>query len=246
MDLANIIIRAIQATTTRGSNVLRIHDYFLLRAGLVAAAIIVGNLAILQTVKYAKFNELRTWANKVESNGRLYSADTLPVGKMSTLIVDKECQARFVNSALTLALVAIDDIRTTTDSDGPSRALDDAARLIIQGISCHPTSGNLWLRLAMITHVREQLGASVVAFLRLSQLYTPAERDVLQGRYAQYARMSHQQLVLLSDSLEKDLGTICSSVMGWQNRKDLSSLLSPTTLVLTNRVTDCLSIGSKS
>lgn len=187
---------------------------------LVLAAAILA-LAAYQVSRYASYGDVRYWAGRIEAGTPLQSGALAASVRRAASIADEgECQARFVKAGLVVLFAAIDEIDQDKDYESWSEALQRADRLAAHALTCLPTDGGLWLRLAMTRQAVAEQPEEVARYLFLSQLYAPSEQAVIRGRYLLYNEVSATTLGLLSDGFESDLRLVCSNAMDY-TRADL-------------------------
>lgn len=211
---------------------------------LTALLVFVLFLSFIQVQRHAQFNALRYWAGKIEQGQPVSPAIIAAFTPVVTALIETgECQERFLKAGLTLALLDVDDADPDVYYESWSASLQRAERLARHALSCLPTDGNIWLRLAMLRQAIAEQPGDIARFVTLSQLYSPAEEAVVVGRYLLYTKLTHGTLELLNEAFRQDLQIICSPEFG-HRRRELLPASGPRVMdMILRTVPNCPPIG---
>ena len=121
------------------------------------------------------------------------------------------CATRIVKSGLTLSLRNLDYQNPDQNYDQWSEAMRTSEKLLLHALTCTPTNGNLWLRLAMIRQQTAELADQIGRLTTLSQLYAPAEQEIVLARFLLWNRMSLASIRVAETAFEADVELICKS-----------------------------------
>jgi hypothetical protein len=192
-----------------------------LKIGILALCVGSFALSTLQIYRFTRFGEMRYIAAQVERQSPV-SRDRLDraIADARLVVEDKLCQSEFIRAALTLSLIDLDRQNADRDYEAWAKALEQADRTASFALSCSPTNGNFWVRLAMIRQTITEQPDEVARLVTLSQLYAPAEQNVIAARYRLYNRVSEQTLEKAAAPVAADLELICAPA-GAALRKDL-------------------------
>ncbi|WP_117196268.1 hypothetical protein [Rhizobium terrae] len=177
-------------------------------------------LAAMQISRHLRFGELRYVATQLETD-RPVARNVLERAVTGALALQDEgiCQSEFLKAALTVTLTKLDHQNQDVDYEAWSNTLLQAESLIRFSLSCIPTDGNLWARLAMVRQAISEQPDELAKLVTFSQLYAPAEENVIDARYRLYNRVTKDTLALLGDPMRSDLEAICSPQGGGLRRR---------------------------
>lgn len=116
-----------------------------------------------------------------------------------------ECRSDILQAGTAVILADLDQISAAADHDKLVGPLKSADGYFSHSLSCAPTNGDTWARLAMI---RLALGAppiQIASLLERSRQFAPAEGGTLVARLAIWTRTSEATLNLASGALDWDL-----------------------------------------
>ncbi|MBW6426042.1 hypothetical protein KX729_32215 [Rhizobium sp. XQZ8] len=177
---------------------------------LICIIVIISYNSFSEVRRTAQYGGLLRSAAKVESGE---AVDRITVQKLAesteVLVRTRECRGDIIKAALTILLLNLDNENSRTDYDGWSASLLRADKFVVQALSCQPTNGNFWLRLAMTRQSIAEQPEELRLFLELSQKYAPAEERVTEGRFLLYSKVGDLTLSRLNDLILADLRTIC-------------------------------------
>ncbi len=195
------------------------------RSPLLTGAVIVFAgatmaLAASQISRYVRFGELRSVAGEI-SEDRPVSAAMLgrATARAADLVSERLCQSEFVKAAVVVSLVNLDRQDQDRDYDAWASALGLAEDVTRFSLTCRPTDGNFWLRLAMVRQTISEQPQEIARLVTLSQLYAPAEQTVITSRYSLYNRLTPETLALLAAPIGSDIGLICREMQNATRRR---------------------------
>lgn len=131
------------------------------------------------------------------------------VSEVSSLAQAGVCRSDVVISGAAVVLANVDLKNADDDYEEWAGAVITARNYVVHALTCLPTRGDLWLRLAMIQHAAGENPSEVVSLLTRSQLMAPSEGDVVFARLRFWSRLSDTTLDLGAKVLEKDIATAC-------------------------------------
>lgn len=184
---------------------------FLLQTALFIPLVSVLALATVQATKYSNYNELRHLSGRLEEAPQSRATPTdVSLALVTTMLASRECQARFLLPAVTISLTALDKTPAKPNTISSDAGLQTTSTLIHHALGCRPTSGNLWLRSAMVADARGADTRSVLTSLSLSQRLSPASDRAIYGRYLLFNRLSRKALAFATGAITQDLRLVCS------------------------------------
>nr|WP_145959094.1 hypothetical protein [Rhizobium sp. ACO-34A] len=128
------------------------------------------------------------------------------------------CLSDVVKAGATVELTRLDRMDLTNAFPQWVETADLADSYLVHALSCLPTSGNLWLRLAMIRQAVAEVPTSLEHLVQLSQLYAPAEADVLRARLLMLNRLSPVGMSALAPIWKADVNVACGQRYSWAVR----------------------------
>jgi len=168
-------------------------------------------LSATQISRFVRFGALQPMAYRLETG------TPTPIQAIRELVPVAEnvrdqgiCQSIFVKSGFTIVLAALDIENQDTGYDAWGMAMQRAEAFGRHALGCLPTNGDLWLKLARLHQAAGEEPRELFELLNNSQIYAPAEQQVLAGRYAFYGHLTEATLQLLNDNIAKDVRAICS------------------------------------
>lgn len=168
-------------------------------------------LSATQISRFVRFGELPSMAHRLEIGT---PTATQAIRELVPLVDDLRdtgiCQSVFVKSGFTILLAALDIENEDTGYDGWVTAMQRAETFARHALGCLPTNGDFWLKLAMLHQATGEQPGEIFRLVNNSQLYAPAEPQVLAGRYAFYGHLTDASLQLLGDVIANDIRAICS------------------------------------
>lgn len=128
------------------------------------------------------------------------------VGDAYAVADRNECRTDILYAGAAVILADLDRISTSETFEALNRPLTLAQTYFVHALSCAPTNGDAWARLAM---VRLALGATpeeVASLLERSRQFAPADGATLVGRLAVWVRAPEATLKIANEALDWDLG----------------------------------------
>lgn len=179
---------------------------------LVALSIFVLWLSATQISRFVRFGALLPMAHRLESGTPTATQtirDLVPVAE--GVQVAGICQGIFVKSGYTILLAELDIENQDTGYDAWAVAMERAEAFGRHALGCLPTNGDFWLKLARLHQATGEQPGEMLQLLNNSQLYAPAEPQVLASRYAFYGHLTEASLQLVGDIIANDVRAICSA-----------------------------------
>lgn len=199
LDTLNTIMKAHDVPTRRKALVTR--------AALGAICVVIlfqtaSNLSALMS-----YGDVTFWAQRVERDLPIDVAtlDRLNV-KMAEIVDKKICISQFAKATLSLRLVSVDLARSY---ESWFKSIQEADTAVRYALSCFPTDGNIWLRLAMVRGATAEEPGQLMRYIHLSASYTPSDFQVLKGRYIFFNRLTGNSLNRLKDDVLNDMRILC-------------------------------------
>ena len=130
------------------------------------------------------------------------------VGEALSLVDAGECRSDLLDAALTVVLNDLDASTAMAPGDTDIDSLNVADHFLRHVLSCTPTDGDAWARLAMI---RRGLGAQpseLAALLERSSWYAPSEGTTLRARLELWRTAPDDLLLGAESALDHDILTV--------------------------------------
>lgn len=168
-------------------------------------------LAAVQIMRYARFSALEPVAYRLATGVPTNATDIRALVPLAESVRDERiCQSDFVKSSYAILLAALDLENEDRDYAEWAAALGRAEAFGRHALGCSPTSGSFWLKLAMLHKAEGEQPGELLTLIGNSQLYAPAEIEVLGGRYALYNRLTDTSITVLAPVIDRDIEVICS------------------------------------
>ena len=178
---------------------------------LVVLSIFVLWLSATQISRFARFGALQPMAHRLQSGTPTATQAIRDLVPMADGVREAGiCQGVFVKSGFTVLLAALDIESQDTGYDAWVTAMQRADAFGRHALGCLPINGDFWLKLARLHQAAGEQPSEIFQLLNNSQLYAPAEPQVLAGRYAFYGHLTEASLQLLGDTIANDVRAICS------------------------------------
>lgn len=148
-------------------------------------------------------------ARNLDQGGQ-FSADVIKTyaAKIDSVATGNYCRSTVIRSALSIALADLDLQNSSRDYDGWAASFGRTEKFLKHAISCAPTDGNLWVRLAMVERAIAERPDSLAAILNQSAWLAPAEIQSIRARFFLWKDLSKDTLALTDDALQSDLRTL--------------------------------------
>lgn len=232
MAQVNITTRDTHRTTTRHKakqHSRRRYSFSLVVFGIACLVFLV--MDALQLKQTAHFGSLFPLAQKLET-GAPVSADVLSryVKLAGEVTAGEYCRSDIVMAGATVILADLDRQNQSLDYDAWADAISRGEGYFEHAISCTPTNGNYWLRLALIRRAVAERPAELATLMRESVLMAPADQDIIIGRFSLWNNASAATLEAARSSVESDIRTILDNGNAFQivpAIKDIGKNLAP-------------------
>ena len=193
----------------------------LLIGAVLAICLLALYLGAVQIARHREFGGLRHLANEIEQEPQGISEKIVEglLPKAVSVMARGICQSEYIRAALTLVLANLDRQDVERDFERWSRAIELADYVATFAVSCSPTDGNFFVRLAMVKQAVIEQPEELARLIRFSQLYAPAEANAIAARYKLYNRLTPQTLALVEGEFASDLNVICQYKQGGFRRR---------------------------
>lgn len=186
---------------------------------LVCLALAIIFLCFQDLRQRLRFVDIGRLAGRIEKGGTVGTETILRTGaRLESLTAQGVCLSDVVKAGVTLALSRLD--RTDQINAFPQwvETADRTDATLVHAMSCLPTNGNFWLRLAMVRQAVAEVPTSLEHLVQLSQLYAPAEADVLRTRLLMFNRLSPIGMAALAPIWKVDVNVACGQRYSWAVR----------------------------
>ena len=126
-------------------------------------------------------------------------------GDIQSLVADGRCREDLLAAGLRTTLKDLDFQNSYTDYEAWSQQMISADRFLTHALSCRPTDGDLWARLAMVRWSVVEISEEQALLMRMSHQYAPAEQSIIRARLVQWSRLSEASLKALESELSSDI-----------------------------------------
>jgi hypothetical protein len=208
MDQTNITTQDIRLTITKDKKAKASRSYTLCLAVFILMMALFLAMAIEQLAETSRFGSLFPLAENLEG-GTAVPADVVAryAARTDAIVAENYCRSDILMAGASVVLSNLDRQNQSTDYDGWVDAMTRGDRYFEHAISCLPTNGNFWVRLAMIRKAVAERPAEIVALMGESVRQTPADQDVLIARYYMWNRVSPETLAAAHELVAHDLTT---------------------------------------
>ncbi len=183
---------------------------------LVSVALAVMLIAFMNLRQRLYFTEIGRVAGRVERGIPVGEDRISRAGSIADALGGQGvCLSDVVKSGLTVELRRLDGIDQIRDFPQWVEIANRTDVYLLHAVSCLPTNGNFWLRMAMVRQAIAEVPTSLEHFMRLSQLYAPAEADVLRARLLLLGRLSPIGLSALAPIWKADVKVACGQRFSW-------------------------------
>ncbi|TCM57785.1 hypothetical protein C8J36_102588 [Rhizobium sp. PP-F2F-G48] len=164
---------------------------------------LAGSIAQLQTT--VRSYDLLYAAQLIE-DGKPVSADYIETLLDKMDAVDIPCRYDVVTAVMTTRFYTLDRLNTaSTDPAKWQKALVQAGAFATRGLTCFPTDGGLWLRLAVVRWASDASTADIATAMMRSQQLSPVETTTLIGRIDMWNRMSRVAIKAAEPAARADI-----------------------------------------
>lgn len=192
----------------------------LLFAAVTALSLTALSLSVVQISRFIRFGDVIHLAARLDRGEPVVPATVSGATVWAQGVMDDGiCQHDFIKSALTVLLTDLDHQDQDRDYEGWARSLDRAEGFARFALGCAPTDGDLWLRLAMVQQAIGEQSQEIARLITFSQLYAPAEGNVIAGRYRLYNRLTPATLSMAANTVAADFVILCSPTAAHLRRR---------------------------
>lgn len=183
---------------------------------MVCLALIIVFLSFQDLRQRLRFVDIGRMAARIESGAVVGTEAVLrTAASVDTKIGQGTCLSDVVKAGATVELARLDRSDLTNAFPQWVEAADRTDAYLVRALSCLPTNGNLWLRLAMVRQAIAEVPTSLEHFVQLSQFYAPAEADVLRARLLMFNRLSPLGMSALAPIWKADVDVACGQHYSW-------------------------------
>lgn len=177
---------------------------------VVALSLVMVFLAARQITANARFSGLLQLSDAVDRGSNIspeafdrYLPDTVAI------VNEDICRQDILNAGKKVVMRDLDRRNPLIDPHW-NEVVASAQRYIRHGLSCLPTDGDLWLRLAMLREVEAAPGDEIAALMQQSQMLDPASGPLIVTRMSLWSRLPETVLQAAGPSFSTDLATLCA------------------------------------
>ncbi|TZG34627.1 hypothetical protein [Agrobacterium sp. B1(2019)] len=186
-----------------------------LRKTLTVVPVVVISIFVLSVAAQAfsqsrRFSDIVALARIADDNNGLAPdllAETIP--ELQPIVTEKICRSDIVKAGLRLVLADLDANGVDPASDSGAARLGFAETFIRHSLSCFPANGDVWLRLAMVRSLRNASPMEVAVLMNFSQLYGPADANLIRGRFMMWRQFPKNTLPEAEAAREADTAVVC-------------------------------------
>lgn len=183
----------------------------------IALSIAIGALSIvIVDVSLTELTISRRVADVVYNGKRLSALSSVEAASVEQyaqeaqdVVMDGICRSEVVHAGVVPIMLAVDITSPDVDYDAWARALERAEIYMHAALQCLPTSGDTWLRMAMIKQAIGENPQEIASLLELSQHFSPSEGELVFARLALWNRVEPPTMNLGRKALEKDIRAAC-------------------------------------
>lgn len=130
------------------------------------------------------------------------------LGEALAMVDAGECRSDLLNAGVTVVLADLDANASTASEEARTAALKSADRFMLHVLSCTPTDGDVWARLAMIRQALGSPSKELAALMERSSWYAPAEGTTLRARLEIWRHAADDVLAAAEPALDHDILTV--------------------------------------
>ncbi|MCZ7481042.1 hypothetical protein O8C22_10315 [Agrobacterium rhizogenes] len=198
-----------------------------LRTIFAVVPVLVISIFVLAVTAQA-FSESRRFSDIVamariadDKNGLAPDLLANTVSQLHPVIAEKICRSDIVKAGLRLVLADIDASIGKLAPEATAARLGFAETYIRHALSCLPANGDVWLRLAMVRSLRNASPLETAVLMNFSQLYGPADANLIRGRFAMWRQFPRETLPQAEAAREADTAVVCGKegeILRWTLR----------------------------
>jgi hypothetical protein len=148
-------------------------------------------------------------AQSIEADRPVDNADIVLLSTGPALeLANTSCRTSLLKAALSIQLAAVDRIDEVGDFARWAEAVQRSRGFLLHAISCAPTIGNFWLRLAMLSRATAEDPSALARQLNISRCLSPSERSAVVARLQVFGSVSPATRELAKSAVEADLLTL--------------------------------------
>lgn len=177
---------------------------------VLVISIFVLSVAAQAFSQSRRFSDIVALARIADDNNGLAPdllAETVP--ELQPIVSEKICRSDIVKAGLRLVLADLDANGVDPASDPGATRLGFAETFIRHSLSCFPANGDVWLRLAMVRSLRNASPMEVAVLMNFSQLYGPADANLIRGRFVMWQQFPKNTLPEAESAREADTAVVC-------------------------------------
>lgn len=143
------------------------------------------------------------------------------VSQLHPVIAEKICRSDIVKAGLRLVLADLDASIGKLTPEATAARLGFAETYIRHSLSCLPANGDVWLRLAMVRSLRNASPLETAVLMNFSQLYGPADANLIRGRFAMWRQFPRDTLPQAEAARDADTAIVCGKegeILRWTLR----------------------------
>ncbi|WP_405049191.1 hypothetical protein [Rhizobium rhizogenes] len=198
-----------------------------LRTIFAVVPVLVISIFVLAVAAQA-FSESRRFSDIVamariadDKNGLAPDLLANTVSQLHPVIAEKICRSDIVKAGLRLVLADLDASIGKLAPEATAARLGFAETYIRHALSCLPANGDVWLRLAMVRSLRNASPLETAVLMNFSQLYGPADANLIRGRFAMWRQFPRETLSQAEAAREADTTVVCGKegeILRWTLR----------------------------
>lgn len=163
-------------------------------------------LSVAQIRQLAEFGSLFSVAESlVKGQDAPASLIHARATNVDEIVADDICLTDIVTAGAVVVLADLDRADPDKDYDAWVAAFRRAQTYFEHAVSCSPTNGNYWLRLAMVKQAIAERPEEITRLMSQSIKWAPAENGTLLGRFALWNKVSDATLLSARDLVMRDL-----------------------------------------
>lgn len=198
-----------------------------LRKVFAVVPVLVVSIFVLAVAAQA-FSESRRFSDIVamariadDKNGLAPDLLANTVSQLHPVVTEKICRSDIVKAGLRLVLADLDASVAKVTPEAAAARLGFAETYIRHALSCLPANGDVWLRLAMVRALRNASPLETAVLMNFSQLYGPADANLIRGRFAMWRQFPRDTLPQAEAARDADTAIVCGKegeILRWTLR----------------------------
>lgn len=198
-----------------------------LRKVFAVVPVLIISIFVLVVAAQA-FSESRRFSDIVamariadDKNGLAPDLLANTVSQLHPVVTEKICRSDIVKAGLRLVLADLDANVAKVTPEAAAARLGFAETYIRHALSCLPANGDVWLRLAMVRSLRNASPLETAVLMNFSQLYGPADANLIRGRFAMWRQFPKETLPQAEAARDADTAVVCGKegeILRWTLR----------------------------